>query len=107
MTFYKLFVLTLALVLLAIPVVAQANDVNPPCSLATLKGAYGGLDQATVVGQLPGFPPPPFQSTLAQIVTYDGAGHFSGIGVAATFGTLVIPGPVPFGGTYTVTRECI
>ena len=107
MNFRRTFTVCVALVLLAIPLVAQTNSVTPPCSLATLKGAYGGLDEGTVVVQLPGFPTPPFQEALTQIVTYDGAGHFSGVGVAASFGGLIVPGPIPFTGTYTVSRDCI
>lgn len=107
MSFSKVFILTIVFIFLGIPLVAQTNDVTPPCSLATLKGGYGGLDKATVVVQLPGFPTPPFQEALTQVVTYDGAGHFSGTGVAASFGGLIVPGPIPFTGTYTVSRNCI
>ncbi len=64
---------------------SQTRDAAPPskrylgeCSNATLKGAYGVLDQGTFVGQFPGFPPPPFPVAISGILTYDGAGHFSG-----------------------------
>jgi hypothetical protein len=81
------------------------TDEGPPgrCSLATLKGGYGVLEQGTVVGQLPGFPPPPFPVAISANPTYDGAGNFSGT-FAASFGGAIVPGT--FTGTYTVNPDC-
>lgn len=105
MTFSKSFVLTLALFLLAIPVVAQTSAVNNSkrCSLATLNGTYGVLEQGAIVAQLPGFPPPPYPVVLAASATYDGAGNLSG-----TFKTSIggLPLTGTFTGTYTVSSDC-
>lgn len=81
------------------------TDKGPPgrCSLATLKGTYGVLEQGTIVGQLPGFPPPPFPVVISAIPTYDGAGKFSGT-FTASFGGAIVPGT--FTGTYTVNPDC-
>ncbi len=105
MKFSESFVLVLSLVLLATTVVAQTNAANDstPCSLATLKGTYGVLEQGTIVAQLPFFPPPPLPVVLAANATYDGAGNESG-----TFKISVGGGPIAgtFTGTYTVSSDC-
>lgn len=37
------------------PAAATSENDGGKCSLATLKGSYGVLEQGTVVGQIPGF----------------------------------------------------
>jgi hypothetical protein len=73
------------------------------CSLATLKGTYGGLEQGTIVAQLPGFPPPPSLFAATAIHVYDGAGNLSHKATASIGGTIV-PGTLT--GTYTVNPDC-
>jgi hypothetical protein len=73
------------------------------CSLSTLKGAYSVQGEGTVVGQVPGWPVPPFP--LAEVTKYslDGAG-----GLAGSF-NLTVNGAVLTGtlqGTYTVKPNC-
>jgi len=103
--FTQPFILLLALALLAVPIAAQANAVNnsKSCSLATLNGSYGVLEQGTFLAQLPGFPPPPFPAVNSVIATYDGAGNVSG-NFTASFGGVIVPGT--FSGIYTVNRDC-
>lgn len=79
-----------------------ANDPTP-CSLATLNGAYGVIEQGSIVAQLSGFPPPPFPVALAAIATYDGAGNESGT-FKLSLGGLPVSGT--FVGTYTVNSDC-
>ncbi|HXY50116.1 MAG TPA: hypothetical protein VEI01_11735 [Terriglobales bacterium] len=99
----------LAFVLLATTVVAQTNAVSDskPCSLTSLKGTYGVLEQGTIVGQVPGFPPnfpPPYPIVLAASATYDGAGNLSGTFKISIGG---VPLTGTFTGTYTVSSDCI
>jgi len=83
--------------------VATVQASPGACSLATLKGTYGILEQGTVVAQLPGLPAPPFPVVLSGTATYDGAGNlsaaftgnFNGEAMAATAT-----------GTYKVTSDC-
>jgi hypothetical protein len=86
-------ILMLALVLLATTVVAQTNAVNG-CSLASLKGTYGVLEQGTI---------PPYPVVLAANATYDGAGKESGT-FNASIGGLPVAGT--FTGTYAVNSDC-
>jgi hypothetical protein len=83
--------------------VTPANPSRTTCSLATLKGTYGVLEQGTVVGQLPGFPPPPFPVVNSATPTYDGAGNFSGTYTLSVGGAIV---PGRFTGTYSVNPDC-
>lgn len=85
------------------PAAATSENDGGKCSLATLKGSYGALEQGTVVGQIPGFPPPPWPAVNSAIATYDGAGNVSGTNTAS-FGGVIVPGT--FAGTYTVNRDC-
>jgi hypothetical protein len=103
--FTKSFILLLALALLAAPIAAQPNALNnsTSCSLATLNGSYGVLEQGTFLTQLPGSPPPPFAAVNSVLATYDGAGNVSGT-YTASFGGVIVPGT--FTGTYTVERDC-
>ncbi len=99
MAFKHLICLLLALILLA-SLPSFAKSAQGTCSLATLKGTYGGYQQGTVVSQLPGAP---FPSAKIQTVTYDGAGHFT-----FTF-TANLNGIVSSGtgtGTYAVKSDC-
>jgi len=74
------------------------------CSLATLKGTYGGLDQGTILLDFGApFPPAPFQGIVVGSTTYDGAGNLS-INYMANFGGLILPGTAT--GTYTVNSDC-
>jgi hypothetical protein len=89
---------------------AQAQDPSggtsglmQQCSLATLNGGYGVLEQGTFLAQFPSFPPPPWPAVNSVIATYDGAGNFSGK-FTASFGGVIAPGT--FTGVYTVTPDC-
>ena len=73
------------------------------CSLATLKGTYGVWEQGTVVGDLPGFPPPPWLFANSAKATYDGTGNLSGT-YTGSFGGAIVPGT--FTGTYGVNPDC-
>ena len=74
------------------------------CSVATLKGTYGGLEEGTILLDFgPPFPPAPFQGIVVGSVTYDGAGNLS-INYMANFGGLSLPGTAT--GTYTVNPDC-
>ena len=97
MTFNKSFVVTLAISLLSASLVAQTQEANSAkrCSLATLKGTYGVLEQGTI---LPSFP-----VVLAANATYDGAGRESGTFTANING---LPVTGTFTGTYTVASDC-
>lgn len=74
------------------------------CSVASLNGTYGVLEQGTLIVQIPGFPPPPYPVVLAANAIYDGAGNLSGTFKISISG-LQLTGP--FAGTYSVTSECL
>ncbi len=76
----------------------------PPqgCSLETLKGSYALFGQGTI-SQLV-FSLPSFRTARTGIVTFDGAGNFSGKLTASANG-LIVP-DVTFTGTYTVDPDC-
>ncbi len=99
MTFkHVTFFLLAIILLLSLP--SFATSAQGTCSLATLKGTYGGFQQGTVVAQLPGVP---FPSVEIGIATYDGAGHFT-----FTF-TANLNGVVSSGtgtGAYDVKPDC-
>jgi hypothetical protein len=71
-----------------------------PCSVATLSGTYALFGQGTLV---PPLTPSPFPDATAGILTFDGAGHFSGQDTANINGTA---SPVTFTGTYALTPDC-
>jgi hypothetical protein len=73
------------------------------CSLATLKGTYGYIEQGTIVAAFPGFPPPPLLLATSGALTYDGKGHLSGAGTTSLNGLIF---PDTFAGTYTVNPDC-
>ncbi len=79
----------------------------PPrnCSLATLKGTYGSIEQGTILVDFgPPFPAVPYQGVVAGLVNYDGAGNLS-VKYTASFGGLVFPGGEATG-TYVVNPDC-
>jgi hypothetical protein len=84
--------------------VVHAQDQSSGCSLASLNGPYALERVGTIVGQLPGFPPPPAQFGEVNIATFDGAGSFSGSAVVNIGGAVL--NPVTFNGTYTVNADC-
>lgn len=73
------------------------------CTVATLGGAYAIQGQGTIVGQLPGFPPPPFPFAETGIVTFDRAGKLSGKTTVTFNGVVLQP---TFTGTYSVNSDC-
>lgn len=73
------------------------------CSVATLNGSFGDLEQGTVVAQVPGFPQPPFPAALSGIITFDGAGNVSGKYTASFAGAVMSSTAA---GTYTVNPDC-
>lgn len=85
---------------------AQAQTLGSPmvCSVATVKGTYGIIEQRTIVttaGPPPLFPPGPGADIV--IATYDGAGNFSGMATANQSG---VPFSGSFSGTYSVNADC-
>ena len=97
MTFGKSLVVTLAITVLSASLVAQTHGANNAkhCSLATLKGTYGVLEQGTI---LPSYP-----VVLAANATYDGEGKELGT-FAANIAGLPVTGT--FTGTYSVASDC-
>jgi hypothetical protein len=96
-------VVALAILVMAGPVAsAQVR-----CSVATLKGTYGLVEQGTVlvaIPDMPFLPPAPYPTANVAIVTYDGAGTLSAT-YRATFGGVPLP-PGSVTGTYTVGADC-
>lgn len=88
-----------ASVLVAVPqALAQGR-----CSVATLKGSYGVVEQGVVVMNI-GMPiPVPFPTANVALVTYDGAGNLSAT-YNASYGGMILSGSVQ--GTYTVDPDC-
>jgi len=95
-------VVALGLLVVAAPVASAQGR----CSVATLKGSYGLVEQGTVVVdiEVPGLPPVPFPTANVAIVTYDGAGTLMAT-YRATFGGVPFP-PGSVTGTYTVGADC-
>ena len=77
----------------------------PPgnCSLATLKGTYGILEQGTILEDFGFGIPVPYQAVIAGLANYDGAGNLT-VNYTASFGGLVFPGTAT--GTYVVNPDC-
>jgi hypothetical protein len=100
-------VLLLVVILLATPVIAQQSDTTktPPCSVATLKGAYGGAAEGWILYPVPGLPPPPLAFASVGRPVYDGAGHFT-LQSASSVGGLILPWGSATTGTYDVTPDC-
>lgn len=104
MKFSKSLILMLALALLVIPVLAQTNaEHKKSCSLATLQGTYGDIEEGTVLAQFPGLPAPPYPVVLTGTITYDGAGNVSAT-YTSSLGGVIVPGKGT--GTYTVNADC-
>ncbi|MFB3923391.1 MAG: hypothetical protein ACE145_16845 [Terriglobia bacterium] len=72
------------------------------CSLDTLKGDYALFGEGTVSPQL--FTLPSFRVARSGLISFDGAGNFSGELTASANG-LIVPN-VTFTGTYTVESDC-
>lgn len=100
MKFSKVFILPVMLALFAIPVVAHANAAGNAthCSLATLKGSFGLVEEGTIVVQSP-----PLLFVTSGIIFYDGHGKLSGSETTNLNGA---PMPDTFTGTYTVNSDC-
>jgi hypothetical protein len=77
----------------------------PPwgCSLASLNGTYGFLEQGTITAQLDGFPPPPIPDAVVGTITYDGNGNAS---LSMTVNIDGMTFPLTYSGTYTVNSDC-
>jgi len=73
------------------------------CSLASLNGPYATEGQGTIVGALPGFPPPPFPFGEVILDHFNGAGIFFGTASVNAGGVALV---VPVTGTYTVNSDC-
>src|SRR5512139_3940317 len=95
-------VVALAALVLAGPVASAQGR----CSVATLKGSYGLVEQGTAVADIGMsiLPPVPFPTANVAIVTYDGAGTLTAT-FRATFGGVPLP-PGSVTGTYTVGPDC-
>ena len=96
-----------SVVALAILVVAgPLASAQGRCSVATLKGSYGAVEQGTVLMDigLPFLPPFPYPTANVAIVTYDGAGNLSAT-YRAVFGGFPLP-PGSVTGAYTVGPDC-
>jgi hypothetical protein len=83
--------------------VRTVHAAQGTCSRATVQGSYVVFGQGTITGPLPGFPPPPFPTNHSGIVSFDGAGNFTGSEMASLDGLV---GPATFTGTYTVNPNC-
>jgi hypothetical protein len=96
-------VVALAILVVAGPVASAQGR----CSVATLKGSYGLVEQGTVlvdIPEMPFLPPAPYPTANVAIVTYDGAGNLSAT-YRAVFGGVPLP-PGSLTGTYTVGPDC-
>ena len=82
--------------------VTTVNASPGNCSLASLKGTYGDLEQGTIVADI-GFGTPPVPVALSGTVTYDGKGNVSAT-YTASFNGVPVPGTAT--GTYTVNPDC-
>jgi hypothetical protein len=87
----------------ALPAAVTSDEPRESCSVRTLKGTFGVLEQGTILAQLPDLPPPPVSFSNVALATYDGFGHFSGT-FTANDGGFVSKGT--FSGIYTVTANC-
>lgn len=92
-----------AAVVALVSITVPAAWAQGPCSLTTLKGTYGLVEQGTIV--MPGVMGLPVGAPTANValVTYDGAGNLSAT-FTANFGGMPLKGSVV--GTYTVEPDC-
>lgn len=89
---------------LATPARTAVVHADGGCSLASLNGPYAFERQGTNVALLgASFPNPPFPFGEVGIVTFDGAGNFSGKSTVNLGGVVLTP---TFAGTYTVNNDC-
>ena len=98
--------LVFVVALATLVVTGPAASAQGRCSVATLKGSYGLVEQGTVVVDIgmAGLPPVPFPTANVAVVTYDGAGTLTAT-YRATFGGVPLP-PGSVTGTYTVGADC-
>jgi hypothetical protein len=80
------------------------NKIRPwACSLATLKGTYAQFSEGTITVPIPGLPTPPFPVAFSGILTFNGAGKFSGQSTGS-LGGVTVSNTVT--GTYAVNPDC-
>jgi hypothetical protein len=85
--------------LLAVPLLALADDGSHACSASTLKGDYGLIVTGTrTIGPVTEI------FVTVSLVTFDGKGGFTAEGVSHGATTGVRKGPAS--GTYTVNADC-
>jgi len=82
---------------------AQLADGDQSCSASSLRGTYAVPAQGTIVGQIPGFPPPPFPIGEAALVSFDGVGNLSGKTTINMRGVVL---QLTFSGTCIVSSDC-
>jgi hypothetical protein len=92
-----------AVIFASVMVATPASWAQGRCSVATLKGSYGVVEQGVVLADI-GIPiPRPFPTANVALVTYDGAGNMSAT-YKASYGGMILSGTVQ--GTYTVDPDC-
>jgi len=95
--------IVVAVIIASVLVAAPASWAQGRCSVASLKGSYGVVEQGVVVMNI-GIPiPTPFPTANVALVTYDGAGNLSAT-YKASYGGMILSGTVQ--GTYTVDPDC-
>jgi hypothetical protein len=82
---------------------ARTDDDERGCFVSSLRGTYAMQAQGTIVGQIPGFPPPPFPFAEAGIMRFDGSGNLSGHSTVNLGGVTF---PASFTGSYSVKSDC-
>jgi hypothetical protein len=82
---------------------AQLDGDDGGCSVSSLRGTYAMQAQGTIVGQIPGFPPPPFPFAEAGIIRFDANGNLSGHSTVNVGGVTF---PATFTGSYSVNSDC-
>ena len=96
-------VIVIAVIIASALVAVPAAWAQGRCSVATLKGSYGVVEQGTTV--VPGVMGLPVGSPTANValVTYDGAGNLSAT-FQASYGGMPLSGSLQ--GTYRVDPDC-
>src|ERR1700726_3715861 len=82
---------------------ARVDDDDRSCSVSSLRGTYAMQAQGTIVGQIPGFPPPPFPFAEAGIIRFDANRNLSGHSTVNVGGVTF---PATFTGSYSVSSDC-
>lgn len=82
---------------------ARLDGDDRGCSVSSLRGTYAMQAQGTIVGQIPGFPPPPFPFAEAGIIRFDADGNLSGHSTVNAGGVTF---PAMFTGSYAVSSDC-